>query len=62
MNPSEIANQDPTQPRYRDTPTGEVLERIKERQHQERKQDSRPMNMERDCSWENTNFEGSDYD
>lgn len=45
-----------------ETPTGEALERVKQQQAEERRQRREPMNPDRDLSWENTNFEGSDYD
>lgn len=59
MNPTDIADD---QPRYRDTPTAEALERIKERQRQNLRQENHPMNVERDCDWENTTFEDREDD
>lgn len=44
------------------TPVGEGLERVKQRQRQERSEHRQPMNPDRDFSWENTNFKDSDYE
>ncbi|ATW57939.1 hypothetical protein CNR34_00006 [Pseudomonas phage nickie] len=45
-----------------DTPVSQALERIKQRKEAERAEQRRPMNPDRDLSWENTNFKDYDND
>lgn len=62
MKPLDFGAKDPDPtPVYRESP-GELLERVKERQRQNLRHENNPMDMERDCDWEHTNFEGHDYD
>lgn len=59
MNPTDIEDD---RPRYRENSTAEALERVKERQRHNLRQENHPMNVERDCDWENTRFEDHEND
>lgn len=39
-----------------------AMEKAAEKQKQKEREKTRPMNPERDFTWDNTNFESNDYD
>ncbi len=45
-----------------DSPAGQAKESARKRQQENDRSSNRPLNPDRDLSWDNTNFRDSDYD